>query len=138
MPYDKKQHNPVTGKSIDFSKTGQFQFQKEFLEELKKKRKMALQLGVLEDKKCWIIKSSKTKKLLNKSITIDDLTEEDVQFDFIQKRVDIKIGLYIASLALKKQIEQMISVTQEQIRVAGKAIMMQSKLEREALRNKIV
>ena len=32
LPYDKKQHNPVTGKSIDFSKTDQYKFQLEFLE----------------------------------------------------------------------------------------------------------
>lgn len=37
LPYDKKQHNPVTGKSIDFSKTEQYNFQIKFFEELKKK-----------------------------------------------------------------------------------------------------
>jgi len=39
------------------------------------------------------------------------LTEEDVQFDFTQKRVDIKIGLDIASMALKNQVEQIILVS---------------------------
>jgi len=63
LPYDKKQHNPVTGKSIDFSKTDQHKFQLEFLEELKKKRKVALRLGVLEDRKRWIIKPSNNKKV---------------------------------------------------------------------------
>ena len=111
LPYHKKQHNPVTGKSIDFSKTAQYKFQLEFLEELKKKRKVALRLGVLEDRKRWIIKPSKTKELLTKKLSIDDLTEDDVQFDFAQKRVDIKIGLDIASMALKKQVEQIILIS---------------------------
>ncbi len=111
MPYDKKQHNPVTGKSIDFSKTEQYKFQLEFFEELKKKRKIALRLGVLEDRKRWIIKPAKTKELLTKEINIDDLTENDVQFDFSQKRVDIKIGLDIASMTLKNQVEQIILVS---------------------------
>ncbi len=111
LPYDKKQHNPVTGKSIDFSKTEQYKFKLEFLEELKKKRKIALILGVLEDRKRWIIKPSKTKELLAKKVSIDSLTEGDVQFDFTQKRVDIKIGLDIASMALKKQVEQIILVS---------------------------
>jgi len=111
LPYDKKQHNPVTGKSIDFSKTEQYKFKLEFLEELKKKRKIALRLGVLEDRKRWIIKPSKTKELLAKKVSIDSLTEGDVQFDFTQKRVDIKIGLDIASMALKKQVEQIILVS---------------------------
>lgn len=110
-PYGKKQHNPITGKAIDFSKTDRYKFQIDFLEELKKKRKIALRLGVLEDRKRWIIKPSKTKDLLSKKISIDDLTEDDVQFDFIQKRVDIKIGLDIASMALKKQVDQIILIS---------------------------
>ena len=62
LHYDKKQHNPITSKAIDFSKTDQYKFQIAFFEELKKKRKIALCLGVLEDKKRWIIKPSKTKE----------------------------------------------------------------------------
>lgn len=111
LPYEKKQHNPVTGKVLDFSKTDQYKFQINFFDELKKKRKIALRLGMLEDKKRWIIKPSKTKELLTKKIIVDDLTENDVQFDFAQKRVDIKIGLDIASMSLKKQVEQIILVS---------------------------
>lgn len=111
LPYDKKQHNPVTGRSIDFKKTEQYNFQIEFLEELKKKRKVALRLGVLEDRKRWIIRPSKTKSLLNKSIQISDLKEDDVVFDFSQKRVDIKIGLDIASMTLKRQVDQIILIS---------------------------
>ncbi len=110
LPYDKKQHNPVTGKSIDFSKTDQYKFQTSFFEELRKKRKVALRLGVLEDKKKWIIKPSKTKDLLKGTISIDDLTEDDVLFDFTQKMVDMKIGLDIASITLKKQVDQIILI----------------------------
>ncbi|MFO7891589.1 MAG: NYN domain-containing protein [bacterium] len=111
LPYDKKQHNPVTNKSVDFSKTDQYQFQCSFLNELKKKRKIALRLGVLEDRKRWIIKPSKTKDLLTKKISINDLTEEDVSYDFSQKMVDIKIGLDIASVTLKRQVDQIILVS---------------------------
>lgn len=111
LPYAKKQHNPLTGKSLDFSKTDQHKFQLAFFEELKKRRKVALRLGVLEDRKRWIIKPGITKSLLDKKIAIDDLKENDVQFDFSQKRVDIKIGLDIASITLKKQVEQIILVS---------------------------
>ncbi|MCD4654163.1 NYN domain-containing protein [bacterium] len=111
LPYGKKQHNPLTSKSIDFSKTPQYKFQIDFFDELKKKRKVALRLGVLEDRKRWIIKPQITKDLLKKNIKIEDLREEDVLFDFIQKRVDIKIGLDIASMALKKQVQQIILIS---------------------------
>lgn len=110
LPYDKKQHNPVTGKAIDFAKTEQYKFQVAFFEELRKKRKVALRLGVLEDKNKWIIKPSKTKDLLSGRISVNDLSEDDVQFDFTQKMVDMKIGLDIASITLKKQVNQIILV----------------------------
>jgi len=111
LPYHKKQHNPLTGASIDFSKTDQNKFQCSFFNELKKKRKIALRLGVLEDRNRWIIKPSRTKELLTKKIAIDDLKEEDVIFDFTQKMVDIKIGLDIASITLKNQVDQIILIS---------------------------
>ncbi|MDR1699088.1 MAG: NYN domain-containing protein [Prevotellaceae bacterium] len=110
FPYGKKQHNPVTNKAVDFSKTDVYQFQVEFFEELRKKRKMALRLGVLEDRNKWVINPDKTKLLLNKTISVDDLSENDVRFDFCQKMVDMKIGLDIASIALKRQVDQIILV----------------------------
>lgn len=111
LPYDKKQHNPISGKSVDFSKTEQNKFQIAFFEELKKKRKVALRLGTLEDRNRWIIRPDKTKELLARTITIDDLTEKDVVFDFSQKMVDIKIGLDIASITLKSQVDQIILIS---------------------------
>ncbi|MDI3528011.1 MAG: hypothetical protein PWR03_2195 [Tenuifilum sp.] len=111
LPYSKKQHNPITGKSLDFSKTEQYKFQMDFFNELKKKRKVALRLGVLEDRNRWIIKPKKVKDLLSKKISVDDLTEDDVYYDFSQKMVDIKIGLDIASMTLKKQVAQIILIS---------------------------
>ena len=111
LPYDKKQHNPITNKAIDFSKTEKYKFQIDFINELKKKRKIALRLGVLEERQQWTIKSHITKKLLKKEININELTEEDIFFDLIQKRVDIKIGIDIASMAFKKQVQQMILIS---------------------------
>ena len=110
-PFDKRFHNPITNKPIDFSKTPQYKFQKLFFEELRKKRKIALRLGVLEGGKNWMITPQKTKDLFTKKIGLDDLTENDVQLNFRQKQVDLKIGLDIASLALKKQVQQIILVS---------------------------
>jgi len=110
-PYSKKQHNPITGRSIDFSKTDQYKFQIAFFEELKKKRKVALRLGVLDDGKNWVNNPLKTKDLISKKISIDELEENDVTFPFRQKRVDIKIGLDIATITLKKQANQIILVS---------------------------
>jgi uncharacterized LabA/DUF88 family protein len=111
LPYGKKQHHPITGKSVDFSKTDQYEFQYCFFEELKKKRKVALRLGVLEEGNKWIIKPDITKDLLGGKLEVKNLNEKDILFDFKQKMVDIKIGLDIASITLKRQVEQIILIS---------------------------
>ena len=91
-PLEKKAHNPITGKCIDFGKSKQASFRHEFHNELKKRRKVALRLGYLKDNGGWIISPPKTKQLLKGSCAIDDLTEYDVTFDIRQKGVDIKMA----------------------------------------------
>lgn len=109
-PMLKKAHNPITNKAIDFSKSRESTFRQEFHQELKKLRKVALRLGHLSNKNEWVINSGKTKELLQKKITINELTENDVTYIFRQKGVDMKIGLDIASLAYKKLADQIILI----------------------------
>ncbi len=109
-PYEKKQENPISGAGIDFSNTPQAQFRRELHNELKKKRKTALRLGYLVEGGRWQLKPDKLKALLRKEITVDDIQENDIYFDLKQKWVDIKIGIDIASLAYKKQVNQIILI----------------------------
>ena len=111
FPYDQKIHNPLKGSLIDFSKTAQYKFRLAFFNALKQKRKVALRLGSLTSNKGWIIPPIKTKEILSKKTTIDDLTEKDILFDLRQKGTDIKIGLDIAAISLKKLVNQIILVS---------------------------
>ena len=45
LPLAKRVHNPVSKRSVDFSKTEIYKFRLQLFEELKKKRKVALRLG---------------------------------------------------------------------------------------------
>ena len=110
-PLDKKAHNPITSKSIDFGKSEQALFRTKFHEELRKLRKVALRLGYLKDNGSWLISPTKTKELLRGNIKLDNLDERDVKFDIRQKGVDIKIGLDIASLAYKSLVDRIILVS---------------------------
>ena len=56
------------------------------------------------------MKKDIVKKLLRKEITLDDLTENDFEIDFQQKGVDMRIGLDIASLAYKRQVNQIVLI----------------------------
>ncbi|MCY4512936.1 MAG: NYN domain-containing protein, partial [Bdellovibrionales bacterium] len=55
--------------------------------------------------------SDNLKDLLEKRLAVENLTEEQVSLDFVQKGTDIKIGIDIASLALKKQVDRIILIS---------------------------
>ena len=109
-PLEKKAHNPVTGKSIDFSKTDAADFRRRLHTALKAKRKVALRLGYLQNGG-WFIDSRKTKELLEGHCDIKDLQEGDVTYNIRQKSVDMKIGLDIATLAYKSLVDRIILVS---------------------------
>lgn len=109
-PLEKKLHNPVTGKAIDLAKSSEALFRRALHDELRKLRKVALRLGHLGETGGWALKPEPTKALLSKKITIDDLTASDVAYEARQKGVDMRIGLDIASLSYKRQVDQIILV----------------------------
>lgn len=103
-------YHPLLKKSINLEKSDTYIWMNAFLEELKKKRKFALRLGVLADSSHYNLKADSTKELLSGKITLNDLTESDFELILRQKGVDMKIGIDIASLAYKKQVDQIILI----------------------------
>ena len=110
-PYTGKLHNPISKKCIDYSKTDQAIWRLEFHEQLKKLRKVALRLGTLGTGRDWSIHKKRIDQMFKGSIAFGDLTDKDVFPVLKQKGVDIKIGLDIASLAFKKQVERIVLVS---------------------------
>jgi uncharacterized LabA/DUF88 family protein len=110
-PLLKKVHNPVTKTAVDFSKTATAVWRNALHEELRRLRKVALRLGYLNERTGdWAIRPEKLKGIFNGAITIAGLTEQDVFYSVQQKGVDMRIGLDIASLAYKKQVDQIILI----------------------------
>ena len=110
-PFDKKMHNPIDKHIIDFKKTPEYIFRASLIDTLKRKRKVALRLGELKDNKSWSIYPHKIKELLNGNIEIKDLTPDDVFVELRQKGIDMKIGVDIASMALKKFVDRIILIS---------------------------
>ncbi len=108
LPLGKKAHNPITKRAVDFSKTPEYKFRMELMNALKQKRKVALRVGTLKDNGNWEIRPAVTQDLLRGKMTLADLKEEDVFLSVRQKGVDMKIGIDIASLALKKFVDQIV------------------------------
>ncbi len=107
-PLAKKAHNPISGRAVDFSKTDEYKFRTELIETLKKKRKVALRIGMLKDNKTWALRPCIVKGLLSGKIKSEDIKEEDVFFEVRQKGIDMKIGVDIASLALKRFVDSIV------------------------------
>jgi len=75
-------------------------------------RKVALRLGYINERSgAWRIRPEKLIQILRKEICVEDLTETDVRYDAQQKGVDMRIGIDIASMAYKKQVDQIILVS---------------------------
>ena len=111
IPFGKKMQNPISKKTIDYSKTDEFRFRSDLLEALKCKRKVALRLGELKDNKNWIIYPQKVKELFAGKISLKDLQPEDVSLELRQKGIDMKIGVDIASLAFKRFVDRIVLIS---------------------------
>ena len=112
QPLEKKGHNPITGKAVDFGNTSVAIAQRKLLESIKSTPNFALRLGKTVWKNNeWILRPAKLKDLINKKISIDDLKEEDFVPLIKQKAVDIKMGLDIAWIATKKLADLLILIS---------------------------
>ena len=110
-PLAKTVYHPLLKRGIDFRHSDTYSWTNTFFEELKKQRKVALRLGELSDAYAsYEISDSALKDICSGAKTINDLKESDFSISFQQKGVDMRIGLDIASLAYKKQIDQIILI----------------------------
>ena len=103
--------HPLKRQNVVLGKTDTYKWASEFLEQLKRKRKFALRLGHLSDQISYNLKPEVTKELCTRKRTIDSLTEADFMFNAPQKGVDMKIGVDIASLTYKKQVDQIVLIS---------------------------
>lgn len=111
-PIGKKVYHPVLKRTVDFARTPMYLWMNEFLKSLSSKRKTALRLGVLDEEQArFELKYEVLKQLFNGKRTFDSLTEDDMVIKIDQKRVDMKIGLDIASLSFKQQVDQIVLIS---------------------------
>lgn len=112
MPSSKTVYHPMLKKQIDLSKSPLNIWMTEFIGVLKSKRKFAIRLGRLsEDQLEYNLRYKALKKLYNGNLNFADLKESDFELNIEQKGVDMKIGVDIASLAYKKQVDQIILIS---------------------------
>ncbi|MBR3554718.1 MAG: NYN domain-containing protein [Oscillospiraceae bacterium] len=110
-PCQKKIFHPLYNRTVDFSKTSYAQWMSSFLKELTKKRKVALRLGTIDEGSAvFMLTPEATKELVTGRRGLDSLTDRDFVPSIKQKSVDMKIGMDIASLSYKKQVDQIVLI----------------------------
>ena len=107
----KNVYHPLTKRSVKLGGSERGKWMEDFLSELRHRRKFALRLGRLaETGICYNLKPDVTKDLLDGKRKLEELNESDFKLNLSQKGVDMRIGIDIVSLALKKQVNQIILI----------------------------
>lgn len=112
-PYENKEHKPISGKAIDYARSETANFRKELFDLLRARPNFAVRLGHLQRSRdrFWTLKPGPQKSLLNGSRQVASLRDEDFVPGLEQKGVDMRIGLDIATITLKRQADIIVLVT---------------------------
>lgn len=111
-PSEKVVFHPLSRRQINLAQTDQFAWTNAFFTALTHKRKVALRRGEeLKTQGGYILRSDRLKHLCAGKIEVHDLVEEDFHLNIIQKGVDMRIGLDIASLAQHRIVNQIVMIT---------------------------
>ncbi len=108
-PLTKKVHYPVSKTALNLERTETARFRLAVHERLQTVRKVAVRLGRLNDEVLWRHKPEAMRKWLNDPGGYV-ATDNDFDFAVVQKGVDMRLGLDVASMAFKKQVDQIILV----------------------------
>ena len=110
-PCRKKIYHPLFHRTIDLGKSEYCSWMDGFIAELTKKRKLALRLGSIDEGSAVFMPTYPVvKDVLAGKRPLDSLEERDFQPTLKQKGVDMKIGVDIASLSIKKQVSQIVLI----------------------------
>lgn len=138
-PYEDQPHHPLKNRQINYKSTPEAVFRRALFQEIRRQRKFALRLGTLTKTGDWMPYNRHMKGLLKlwhhaeylDAVLADPsnldpektaaarralgswtkLTENDVELPLRQKGVDMRIGLDIASMTFKRQVDTIILVT---------------------------
>lgn len=110
MPYVNKGHLPISRRAIDYGKSDEARFRLTLFDLLRRRHSFAVRLGEVRRERSWILKERVQNELLAGRLALADLTDSDFHPGLRQKAVDMRIGLDIASITLKKQADTIVLV----------------------------
>lgn len=109
-PFDGKLNKPVSDRVLEFATTPVAKFRQALFRELHQSPSTAVRLGRVRPGAGWILKKAVQDRLMRGEITVAELKDGHFRPDLRQKAVDMRIGIDIASLTLKKQANIIVLV----------------------------
>ena len=111
VPYSNRGHRPVSGAAVNFAREPQAVFRRKLHDQLRRSPNFAVRLGEVRLERSWILKENAQKDLLTGRRSVPDLDDNDFVPGLRQKAVDMRLGLDVASLTLKRQADTLVLVT---------------------------
>lgn len=108
-PLMKKTQLPVSKKAFDLSKSDTATARLSIHRKLESVRKIALRLGRLNEGFDWRPKPEAVSRWLSAKENFNP-TDDDFSINTTQKGVDMRLGLDVASMAFKRQVDQIVLV----------------------------
>lgn len=110
-PADNQVYHPLLQRSVNLKNQDIYKWMRSFLNCLKRKRKVALRMGILDTENTnYTLEYTAVKKICNGSLKPESLTEKDFTLTVSQKGVDMKIGVDISTLAYEKLVDQIVII----------------------------
>lgn len=108
-PLTKRTQYPISKQALDLARTEAAISRLGIHAELLKVRKVALRLGRLNEKFGWRAKPNAIDRWVAEPSMFNP-TDDDFEIDTVQKGVDMRLGLDVASMAFKRQVDQIVLV----------------------------
>jgi uncharacterized LabA/DUF88 family protein len=108
-PLSKRTQLPISKRGLDLARTETAKARQSIHAQLQTTRKVALRLGRLNEKFGWRVKAETTARWIGSAEKVI-LSDDDFEIDTVQKGVDMRLGLDVASIAFKKQADQIVLV----------------------------
>ncbi len=107
---DQKLTLPISRHTVDMAKSRQGQFAYIFHRQLQRKRKLTLRLGEPLEVESWRLSDDTQADLLAKNVSVTELQDEDFVPNASPRGMELRMGLDLASLSYKRQVQQVVLI----------------------------
>lgn len=108
LPHEKKERNPISLAFTDYALSSANQARKRLFRELGQMDFVALRRGVVKPRG-WTLTKSYASRLMNGQVSAP--LASDVYLNFEQKGVDMRIGIDVAMLSIKRLADRIILIS---------------------------